>query len=271
MLLRILVSLFLLILAGCSITHAIRIEDGQRIGIDQMIAEAGSASVILAGERHDEPSHHELQLRVIHDLYYAGKPLAIGLEMFRIDSQRELDNWISGKITEADFVRIYQENWHNLNWGLYQDIFLFAREHGIPMVALNVPQQIIEHVAHAGFSGLSNADLIALPPHSTDPVSEENMQFMKTYFPDHGKNGDAFRRLCEAQVLRNRVMAKSIIRYLKNHPGSTIIVLAGGLHVWKTGGIPSELGGLPFKVIVPPFSAIGTDDQDSGGADYVLD
>lgn len=268
---RVLGPVLLLALAGCSITHAIRSEDGQRIAVDQMIAEVSNVPLILVGERHDEPSHHELQLRLMQNLYYAGKPLAIGLEMFRVDSQGALDNWVSGITTEAEFVKIYQDNWHNLSWDLYQDIFRFAREHGIPMIALNVPQQIIEKVVHAGFSGLSNADLIALPPRSTDPLSDASMQFMKAYFPDHGKNGDAFHRLCEAQVLRNRVMAKAIIRYLKNHPGSTMIVLAGGVHVWKAGGIPAELGNLPYKAIVPRFSAIGTDDQDTGGTDYLLD
>ncbi len=264
--------ILLLAVTGCSITHAIRIKDGQRIGVEQMIAEVRNAPVILVGERHDDASHHELQLDVIKGLQKNWKHLAIGVEMFEIDSQPALDDWIAGKTREEQFVRVYQANWRNLNWGLYRDIFLFARDHGIPMAALNAPYRIVEKVARQGFSALSIAELRALPAESTGPVSDENLRFMTAYFPMHGRNGEAFRYLCEAQALRNRVMAKEILLYLARHPGSHMVVLTGGGHVWGKGGIPAELGKLPYKVILPPLPGIDSDDPGMGRrADYLLD
>ncbi|PIQ13779.1 MAG: hypothetical protein COW70_02825, partial [Hydrogenophilales bacterium CG18_big_fil_WC_8_21_14_2_50_58_12] len=244
-LLRVFWPIFLLGMTGCSITHAIRVGDGQRIGVGQMIAEVHNSPVIFVGERHDDASHHELQLEVIQSLQKAGKPLAIGVEMFQTDSQPALDAWIAGKTREEQFVRVYQANWRNLNWGLYRDVFLFARDHGIPMVALNAPNRIVEKVARQGFSALSNDELRALPAESADPISDENIRFMTAYYPGHGKNSEAFRHLGEAQMLRNRVMAKGIIRYLAQHPESRMVVLAGGAHAWGRGGIPAELGKLP--------------------------
>jgi uncharacterized iron-regulated protein len=260
--------IFLLGITSCTISHAIRIDDGQRIGVEQMIAEVSNSPVVFVGEQHDVAAHHALQLDVIKGLHKTGKPLAIGVEMFVIDSQPALDNWIAGKIPEEKFVRVYQANWRNLKWGLYQEIFLFARDHGIPMVALNVPQQIVEKVAREGFLALSKTDLRALPAESTVPLTEENFQFMTAHYPGHGKNSESFRHLCEAQALRNRVMAKTITRYLAHHPESSMVVLAGGAHAWSRGGIPAELGELPYKVIIPPLpSAV----ELRGGADYLLD
>jgi uncharacterized iron-regulated protein len=260
--------IFLLGTASCSISHVIRTEDGQRIGVEQMIAEVSNSPVVFVGERHDVAAHHELQLDVIKGLHKTGTPLVIGIEMFAIDNQPVLDDWIARKIPEEKFVRVYQANWHNLNWGLYQDIFLFARDHDIPMVALNVPQPIVEKVAREGFLALSKTDLRAIPAESTVPLSEENIQFMAAHHPGHGKNSESFRHLCEAQALRNRVMAKTITRYLVNHPGARMVVLTGGAHAWSQGGIPAELGRLPYKVIIPPFpSAI----EVRAGADYLLD
>lgn len=265
--LRAFLPIFFLVADGCSITHAIRIENGQRIGVEQMIAELRNSPLVFVGERHDAASHHELQLEVIKGLQKTGKPLAIGVEMFEIGSQPALDAWIAGKTREEQFVRVYQANWRNLNWRLYQDIFLFARDHSIRMVALNAPQRIVQKVAHRGFSALSKTDLRALPAESTGPISEPDIAFMTSYYPGHGKNGEAFRHLCEAQVLRNRVMAKGIIRYLAQHPGSGMVVLTGGAHALSKGGIPAELGRLPYKVILPPFPGIDI----TGGADYLLD
>lgn len=271
-LLRTFWPIFFFGVAGCSITHVIRIEDGQRIGVEQMINEVSHSPVIFVGERHDAAIHHELQLEVIKGLQKPGELLAIGVEMFEIDSQLALDAWIAGKTREEQFVRVYQANWRNLSWGLYRDIFLFARDHGIPMVALNAPQQIVQKVSHQGFSALSTADLRVLPAESTGPISDENIRFMTTYYPGHSKNSEAFRHLCEAQALRNRVMAKAISRYLAKHPGSRMVVLTGGAHAWGKGGIPAELGKLPYKVILPPFLGIDSYDPATGrGADYLLE
>ena len=42
--------------------------------------------------------------------------------MFRSDSQDALDQWLSGKMTEKDFKKVYYDNW-NFNWRLYNMIF----------------------------------------------------------------------------------------------------------------------------------------------------
>lgn len=270
-LLRLFWPIFFFSAASCSITHAIRIENGQRIGIEQMISELRNSPLVFVGEHHDAASHHELQLEIIKGLQKTGQPLAIGVEMFEIDSQPALDDWVAGKTREEQFVRVYQANWRNLNWGLYQDIFLFARDHGIPMIALNAPQQIVRNVARHGFSVLTTAELRVLPAGSTSLISDENIRFMTLYYPGHGKNGEAFRHLCEAQVLRNRVMAKGIIRYLAQHPGSSMVVLTGVAHAWGKGGIPAEIGKLSYKVILPPFFGIDSDGPATGGVDYLLD
>lgn len=261
----------LLGVAGCSITHAIRVENGQRIPIEQVIAEVCNSPVVFVGERHDVVSHHELQLEIIKGMHKIGKPLAIGVEMFEIQNQPALDSWIAGKTTEDTFVQVYQANWRNLYWGLYRDIFLYARDNGIPMVALNAPQPIVQKVARQGFTVLSISDLHVLPAGSTVPIRDEDIQFMTSYYPGHGKDSAAFRHLGEAQVLRNRVMAKSIVRYLAQHPDFGMVVLTGGAHAWGKGGIPNELGKLPYKVILPPFPGIDIEDPATGGADYLLD
>lgn len=270
---RVFWPIFLLLGAtGCSITHVIRIEDGERIGIGQMIAEVSGSPLIFVGEHHDDASHHELQLEVIKGIHKTRKPQAIGIEMFETGSQPALDGWIAGKIPEEQFVSIYRANWRNLDWEFYRDIFLYARDNGIPMLGLNVPRQIIEKVAREGFAALSKDDLRALPHGSASPVSEEFIQFMAGYYPSHGKGSESFRHLCEAQMLRNRVMAGTIIRYMGRNPGSSMVVLTGGGHAWGKGGIPAELGSLPHKIILPPFSGMGSDNPElEGGGDYLMD
>ena len=59
------------------------------------------ARVILVGEHHAVESNHRAQLEVIRSLAEAGKKVAVGLEMFRRESQGDLDRWIGGLIDES--------------------------------------------------------------------------------------------------------------------------------------------------------------------------
>jgi uncharacterized iron-regulated protein len=69
------------------------------------------ARIILAGEHHSNAGHHRAQLQIIRALHRAGLKVAIGLEMFRHDSQADLDRWVAGGIDESRFKTIFLDNW----------------------------------------------------------------------------------------------------------------------------------------------------------------
>jgi hypothetical protein len=56
--------------------------------------------------------------------------------MVPANEQRQLDLWTEGKMSETVMQGVFGEHWSN--WNLYRDIFLFARDNRIPMVALDV-------------------------------------------------------------------------------------------------------------------------------------
>src|SRR5512135_384687 len=54
--------------------------------------------IVVVGEEHTHAGHHRAQLRVIQALAESGAQVAIGLEMFRRDSQADLDRWVAGEM-----------------------------------------------------------------------------------------------------------------------------------------------------------------------------
>ena len=56
----------------------------------------------------------------------------------------------------------YYEHWR-YDFRLYQPILNFAREHDIPLVALNVPSEITRKVGRAGIESLSEQERAGLP------------------------------------------------------------------------------------------------------------
>lgn len=212
----------------------------QTIPLEEALPRLTGADVVAVGEIHDRMKDHEAQLAVLQAIH-GRRPIAVGLEMFQRRSQLDLDHWIHGKSTEAEFEAQFQKNW-GANWPLYRDIFLFCRSERIPMVGLNVPREITSKVARKGFASLSPEEIGLLPP-ITCRVGKEYAEIMRQAHGHAGMSEAAFNRFCEAQLVWDASMAVHAEEYLKANAATTLIVLAGAIHAWRPG-IPEQLKAL---------------------------
>ena len=256
-------------MAFCEAQQIIRMSDRQGVSLAQMMDDIKGSKVILVGETHHEKNHHELQLDVIRALHEKGIPLAIGLEMFPSESQRKLDRWNEGKIIEPSFKWVYSQYWSE-EWLLYRDIFVYARDNHIPLIALNTPRQTMRKVMEQGFASLEPAEKKDLPPDVTCVLDTAYTGFLKKVYSEHIKNEKSFTYFCEAQTLYNNGMAWNIAKYLKTNPTRTIVTLAGVWHVVKNG-IPQQLEhylDVSYKVIIPELPGFSYENASSRDADY---
>jgi uncharacterized iron-regulated protein len=257
---RFILPLFLLhiVLIGLPFAHDrarsdtfLRVSDGAEIALAEVVNDLKGVRLVFVGERHDQKHHHEVQLSVIRAINEAGIPSAVGLEMFRKENQEALDRWVSGDVGEGEFERIYHENW-NYPWGLYQNIFLYAQRHKIPLIGLNVPRHITRQVAQQGFSSLTAEQVGALPEVSCN-VDRPYMEFIQRSFGEHPHGDMEFIYFCEAQIVWDTAMAWHLLSFLQTNPDSMVVVLAGNGHAWKRG-IPEQIrrrSDIPYRVILP--------------------
>jgi uncharacterized iron-regulated protein len=264
-------SIFVMPLTGCSVSKVMRVEDRQVIPVSTMLDEMRGTPLLFVGERHDTSSHHDLQLQVIESVKAQGKAVAVGMEMFETTSQRELDAWISGDLSEPDFRGVFERNWRNLPYGLYRDILVYARYNHLPLLALNPPREIVRKVAASGFASLNANELSRLPEGIDGMVSDAYLNFIASAYAFHGRNGESFRYLCEAQMLRNRVMARRITDYLSLHPGSVLVVLVGGGHARRYGGIPAEIEKVSYKIVLPTIPSLTSKTVTTADGDYLME
>ena len=260
-------------LAGCAITSAVRMRDQQTIPIARMIEEVTEAPLVFVGEIHDDPKHHELQYQVIKGLHDAGKPLAIGLEMFNAENQAELDAWVEGRFTPARFAEVYAKNWKE-PLSLYADIFRYARANRIPLVGLNVPRGLIQGVKQNGLQALPEEVRRKLPADFRCDMTGDYLVFMEKVLSGHRGNKEALSHFCEAMMLWNNLMAQNLSAYLESHPGSSVVVLAGAGHARKKWGIPGQLERgqkqFTYRVILPELLDVaGLPRATSADADYL--
>ena len=230
--------------------HILRTGDRSEISPEELVRDLRSAQVIFIGELHDRTGHHQAQLSVIRALKRGNQPLAIGLEMFRKDSQAALDRWVSGSYPIGSFLKVYEDNWSM--WPKYEGIFTYARTEKIPLVGLNIPRELSSKVARKGFAALPDEQRQALG-NVRCVVTPEYGNMIKQAMGGYGGHGQQFLFFCEAQILWDTMMARHLADFLKENPKHRVVVLAGSSHTWKFG-IPRQLleqMEVSYRVILP--------------------
>lgn len=262
--------LMVLLAAVSSPAHTLQLADHQVVTLAEMVAELRQARVVLIGEAHDNPHHHQAQLQLIKALTATGVKVAVGLEMFRSDSQPALDQWVAGRLDLAKFRQISQDNWADAP--LYEKIYLYAREQRLPLLGLNFSRQISRQVAERGFASLSQ-ELLGELPMVQCVVSPAYQEFIGRAMGKHRHSSTSFTNFCEAQLLWDTVMAKNLHTYLRKHPDRTVVVLAGDAHAWKHA-IPTQLNKLGisnWRVVLPEVAGMTQRSMISAAdADYLL-
>lgn len=244
---------------------------GIELPLSEAVSELKKSRIVLVGEQHDNLAHHQAQLAVILALKQAGVEVAIGLEMFRHESQPYLDRWVSGKIDTQRFEKIYYDNW-NTPWQSYEMIFEYARAQKIPLIGLNVPREITRKVSRDGFKSLLPEQKGQLAEVSC-VVDQQYMNYIRQAFGGHGHGQLNFIYFCEAQMVWDTAFAVYSLNYLKKHPNAVVVLLAGVGHAQK-GAVPRQIemrSNEPYSVILPKVSgSIDNETISSNEADYII-
>jgi uncharacterized iron-regulated protein len=228
---------------------------------DESLQALSQAQIIYLGETHDSVADHQAQLEIIQALVGQGKTVAIAFEMFQRPFQPVLDRYSAGEIDAASLVKEseYNERW-GFDWSLYEPIVSYGKAQNIPLLAANTPQEITRQVASQGLDSLDTQALAQIPP--LDEIYRDNVDYRSFVaqafvgFHGHGSpHGDphgagamepeamkeAFERFFSAQVLWDETMAETVANYHRDHPETTIVVLAGQGHVIHGWGIPDRV------------------------------
>ena len=244
--------------------HILSVEEKIEVTREALLEDLRSVQVIFMGEFHHHAGHHAAQLSIIDALDDDPTPLGIGLEMFRRDSQEDLDVWTANKMPLLKFLDIYEDNWSM--WQYYKDIFLHARNEEVRMIGLNIPRNITRKVAQNGFQSLSTEEQFLLGNVQCE-VDKTYEDYIRKAMGGHGGHGQVFLYFCEAQLLWDTMMARNLIDFLKENPDYRIVVLAGSAHSWKFG-IPRQLAeqsDITYRVILPEIK--GRADRDNVSVD----
>ncbi len=223
----------------------------------QMLAAAGDARVVYVGETHDNPASHRLELTVLKALYarYPGR-VALGMEMFTTGQQEVLNRWVTGELSEKEFLKTSRwfDVW-NMDFAYYRDLLVFARDNGIPVMGLNASKELVRSVGQTDFADLPDADKKLLP--EIDMSDPYHTAMVKAIFGGHTKGNNMLDGFLRVQNLWDETMAENVARFLKSKQGDEpwhMVVVAGGNHIRFGFGIPRRV----FRRIPTSYALIGS-------------
>jgi uncharacterized iron-regulated protein len=210
--------------------------------LEGIIPALADKRVVLIGEIHDRYDHHLVQLEIIRRLHAINPRLAIGMEAFQQPFQQVLDEYVAGNLSEQELLRGtgYYQRWR-FDYRLYAPILRYAREHRLPVIALNLPTELTRKVGRSGLDALDEEERARLPAEIDRSDTEYEQRLRKVYERHPGEGKQGFANFLEVQLLWDEGMAERAADYLREHPETTLVVLAGRGHLARGSGIPNRL------------------------------
>ena len=237
---------------GATAREAVVVESasGHAVTPEQMADALARSDVVVLGEEHDNDAGHALQLRTVELLHERRPRMAIALEMFERDVQEVLDRYLAGTIDEDEFLKAARP-WRNYARH-YRPIVEYARAHGLPVLAANLPLELARKASRQGAAALQGAPHapaeVRTPrdeywtkfqkameghPMGTPKPAEKTEKTEKTEKSEKtgekaeqkggaqtagGDGTDVVWRMYEAQCLRDEAMAETIVDWLSRQP-----------------------------------------------------
>jgi uncharacterized iron-regulated protein len=251
------------------------------VDFEGLLARCSEAQVVTLGEQHDDPSTHLFELALLQGLvrWHDGK-VVLSLEMFERDVQDLVNSYLSGEITEEQFLASSRP-WGNYETD-YRPMVEFSKEHQLPVIAANVPRPLAAMVAENGYNNVqfTEEEQGWIAPTFDAPEDAYWEAFRQTMqmpgMAQMGITDETIRVFYEAQVLKDEAMADSVANASTNNPGSIVYHVTGAFHtIDKLGTFPRIQRDLPGAdvisiLVLPVEDLLAPLPEDASGADYIV-
>ncbi len=218
---------------------------GNRSSLSAIIRAFGGADAIFLGEQHDDSVAHSLEFEIFKQAvsqYSDKRKVALSMEMFERDVQIVVNEYLSGQITEAQFLGSSRP-WGNYKTD-YRPLVELAKDKNLPVIAANAPRRYVNMVSRGGrdtLNGLSKQAMAWLAPL---PYGEPSETYDKKFKALMGPSPEAqmgIDKILASQSLWDATMANSVANYLKNNKEPLVVHLNGSFHTESRLGTIDQL------------------------------
>ena len=194
----------------------VELQTGRVVSFDQLIEQIATKDLTFVGEEHHNTEHHLIQVQILQALMDCCGPLNIAMEFFQRPAQPSLDRYLRGELSEGEFLD--EVKWNEV-WGFpyhfYRPLMLLAKEHGVDVLAINAPPEIVKKVGRKGLKSLDEPERNEIAK-EIDLSNDAYRTYVRPAYEQHPhRELKKFEYFYEAQCVRDDTMAESLAEYLK--------------------------------------------------------
>jgi len=202
-----------------------------------LLSQIQPANVLLLGETHDNPQHHNLQQKLLNARIDSGVRPALVMEQLDVETQPILDATLAGDDTTVALKKLTSLIKFK-DWKFYRPFLATAVENGLPIIAANISNRQLQPVIWKGFSAF---DADALKRMAVEEVwNNDRQKYMLSHMGGAhcGQLRDELRAgLTRSQRLRDAMMADRTVSSLERG----VVAIIGSGHARRDVGIPLYL------------------------------
>lgn len=226
---------------------------GRVVPTDTWLEQLAGYDVIYLGEEHHNRFHIDAALTVLRSIADRGRKPVLAMEMFGWDGQSALDRYLTS--TAATRTGFLEDVGWKQNWGGafedYEPLVQFARDHQLPLMAMNPPKPLIRQVVK---QGLAQAKL--LPEWRqwgmegeaiVDDVAYRSRILSQLQACHGGGAPEDYQTMYEASMVRDEGMAKTVAAALSRARAGVdgaqgpVVSYTGGGHVQYRLPVPNRV------------------------------
>lgn len=216
---------------------------GHTVSFALMMSRASTADVVFFGERHDDPETHFLEFAVLEALGQRHSRVILSLEMFERDVQDDLDRYLAGGLSEAEFLATSRP-WPRYATD-YRGMVQLARARGWRVIAANIPRPVASAISRRGMRALDTLTTMERTHAAASLSCTNETAYYRRFAAEMGGHSGAaamsatdsvaakatLLRFYEAQCSKDETMAESIAReMLAAGRGIPVLHVNGAFH-----------------------------------------
>ncbi|WP_282181488.1 ChaN family lipoprotein [Aliiroseovarius marinus] len=221
------------------------------------LARLRAADVVILGEVHDNPTHHDMQAQIVQDV----APAALVIEML---GQEDAD------ALAAD-PAAFAERWAQTGWPDFQMYLPIFQAHDGPIIGAAVPREVARATYADGVAAHFQGDAAAYG--LNDPLPDDQYtQRVELQFQAHceAMPREMMGGMIDVQRLRDATLAAGVVQAFAD-TGGPVVVITGNGHARKDWGVPSYLARVAPELRVISVGQGEDGVPPEGGFDVVLD
>ncbi|MEX0739449.1 MAG: ChaN family lipoprotein [Pseudohongiella sp.] len=222
-------------------------EQNRFISRSELISLVQQRSLLLLGEKHDNPDHHRLRLELLRAVLLPDGRSQVVLEMMERSQQVAIDTLVAGKLPSDDTTLADRLDWDTEGWpwALYGPVVKLALQRDAGIRAGNINRSEVMQIYSnsedgEAIRGLNTEQLAQL---ERDIDSSHCGMLPPGQFP----------AMVRVQQARDKRMADALMSGIDRFDQA--ILLAGNYHIRHDLGVPNYLDHqLDHQISEPPLS-----------------